>query len=383
MYDPAWRRARELIAGWFEAAGLETRVDAVGNVWGRLAGREPGPSVVSGSHFDSVPDGGKYDGPLGIVGALSAIEELRAEHGPPRRTREALALAEEESSRFRAGFWASRAILGGITADEPELHRDLAGVTLADAMREAGLDPDRIPGARRDDIAAFVELHIEQGPWLEKNAAEDGPRPVGVVRAITGLARGVVTLTGRADHAGTTPMTMRSDALLGLAEAAPALRQLALDAGHPAVVTIGRVDLTPNATNVVPGRVRFTLDVRHPNEETLGWLVDEAASRCREAAARHGLGCEVEVHRLQRPVHTAPELVEVIRQSVLARGYRPIDMVSGAGHDAQALRALFPTAMLFVVSREGRSHSPLEYSSPEDCLAGVEVLAETLRRLAY
>ena len=386
VYDEAWQQARELIRGWMQDAGFDVREDAVGNLWGHVAGREAGPPVAAGSHFDSVPDGGKYDGPLGLVASIVAIEALVKQHGAPRRPLVALATCEEEGSRFHAGFWASRAILGRIEPADTERLRDHDGVTMAEALRGAGYDPARV-GEAKAELAAFVELHVEQGPRLERvvgaaSHVSQVSRPIGVVTAITGIARAFVTLRGQPDHAGTAPMEGRRDALLGLAEIAPALREQAVAAGNPAVLTIGQVEVLPGAPNVVPGEVRFTIDARHPDEATLRRLAEGAVARCREAAERQGLGCEAELTRLSPPVQC--RLAHEVRAAAEAHGYRPIDIVSGAGHDAQALgTGGVPTGMIFVVSQGGRSHCPEEYSTPEDCLAGASVLAETLRRLAY
>lgn len=384
VYGDAWREARDLIRSWMDAAGLESRVDAVGNVWGLLHGTEDGAPVAAGSHFDSVPGGGKFDGPLGVLSAIAALDALRRSLGQPKRSLAALALCEEEGSRFAAGFWASRALLGTIAPDEPDRLVDADGVTAAEAMRRVGLEPRRIADARTD-LAAFLELHIEQGPVLDRAASSSPelPRPIGVVRAITGLARMNVRLVGQPDHAGTTPMTMRRDALLGLAEAAIAVRDAALEIGHPAVATIGRVEVSPGASNVVPGEVRCTVDARHPDEPTLRGLIQSITARLEGIASAAGLECEIATARYSRPVVCAPELVAEVRRAVVTAGLRPIEIVSGAGHDAQALAARFPTAMLFVPSRGGRSHCPEEYTTPEDCLSGATVLAEALRRLAY
>jgi len=217
LYSPAWREAQERIKRWMSDAGLEVRVDAVGSVWGHLAGKEPGPPIVAGSHFDTVPDGGKYDGQLGHVGAIVAVDALRRQLGQPRRSLAVLAACEEEGSRFTCNFWASRAITGAIGPDEPNQLRDFDGVLLADEMRACGLDPARVADAATNEIGAFLELHIEQGPILARlqDAAGSGsPRIVGAVTAITGTGRLHVTLTGQPDHTGSTPMPGRRDALL-------------------------------------------------------------------------------------------------------------------------------------------------------------------------
>jgi allantoate deiminase len=387
LYGQGWRQAHATIKRWMAEAGLDVRVDAVGNVWGLVAGREPGPPIVAGSHYDTVPDGGKYDGQLGHVGALVAIDSLQQQLGQPRRSMAVLAACEEEGSRFNCNFWASRAILGQIAAEEPFALRDFEGVLLADEMRASGFDPARVAEAATDQIGAFLELHIEQGPVLlrlAEAAGRDAPRVVGAVTAITGTGRLLVTLKGQPDHTGTTPMLGRRDALLGAAEVALAVREMALGVGHPATMTVARMEIVPNIPNVVPGEVRFSVDARNPDHRVERQLMAAATQRARDTALARGLECTVEEVWDQPPTQMAPEIVELVRQSIAGRGYQAVDIVAGAGHDSQLIGRRFPTAMIFVVTGNGgRSHCPDEYCSPEDCQAGVEVLADTLQRLAY
>src|SRR3569623_1258144 len=253
VYSPEWVRANALYARHGEALGLAMRRDAVGNVWGRLEGKEAGPSIVSGSHMDTQTPGGRYDGTLGALSALIALGALKAQFGQPRRTLEALSLCEEEGSRFPgANFWGSRAITGAITATDPDATKAYTGETMAEAMRAIGLDPTAIPEARRNDIDAFVELHIEQGPILE-----DAGLPVAIVDAITGLRHYHVTLTGEQNHAGAFPMDLRRDPMAGFAEIASGVINTAHRLGRPAVTTIGRCEVIPNGAAVVPREVRF------------------------------------------------------------------------------------------------------------------------------
>ncbi|HEY3083688.1 MAG TPA: Zn-dependent hydrolase [Chloroflexota bacterium] len=387
LYSPAWGRAQERIKSWLGEAGLDVRVDAVGNVWGHLAGREPDAPIVAGSHFDTVPDGGKYDGQLGHVGAVVAVDALRRQLGQPRRSLAVLATCEEEGSRFNCNFWAARSLTGEIAPEEPNRLRDFEGALLADEMRARGFDPARVTEAATDRIGAFLELHIEQGPVLARlseAAGPSAPRIVGAVTAITGIGRLLVTLKGQADHTGTTPMLGRRDALLGAAEVALALREMALGVGHPAVMTVARLEVTPNIPNVVAGEVRFTVDARHPDRSVQRQLMEAAGQRAHDCARARGLEATVDEIWDQPPVQMAPDLVATVRRAIEARGYRPVDIVAGAGHDSQVLGRKFPAAMIFVITGNGgRSHCPDEYASPEDCQAGVEVLAESLRQLAY
>ena len=253
------------MAAWMAEAGLDVRRDAVGNVWGTLPGSEGGPVVATGSHIDSQNPGGRYDGALGVIAGLVALRTLREQFGTPRRTLETVSLCEEEASRFHAtNFWGSRAIVGGISPEETERIRDREGVSIGEAMRAVGLDPERIPEARRDDLDTWIELHIEQGPILEEEGL-----PVGVVDAITAIRHYVVELRGRSDHAGARPMKGRLDPMAGFAEIVTAVIGVALESGPPAVTTVGRVDVQPNLPSAVPDQVTFTLDSRHPDQEAV------------------------------------------------------------------------------------------------------------------
>src|SRR5437016_2654496 len=247
LYGGAWAAAGDRVEQWMRDAGLKTRHDAVGNIWGRVDGS--GKSIVTGSHIDTVRHGGRLDGALGIVSGLTAVEALMKEKGKPRRPLEVVAICEEEGSRFATNFWGSRAITGAI---------DTVDAEIAAAMRERGLDLTKIASAARDDIDTFVELHIEQGRVLESSRM-----PLAVVTAIVGTAHLEITVTGRPDHAGTTPMELRQDALAGAAAMIQAVEAIARSLGRPAVATVGQLRVEPDQVNVVPGKVVFTVDLRH------------------------------------------------------------------------------------------------------------------------
>ena len=284
-YSPEWVDAQNQVTEWLEDAGLEARNDAVGNVWGRLVGTEAGPVVATGSHIDSQNPGGRYDGALGVIAGIIALRALREQFGEPRRTLEAVSLCEEEASRFHAtNFWGSRAIVGAIGPDDAERIHDHDGLTIGEAMEAVGLDPGQIPDAARDDIGAWIELHIEQGPILE-----DEGLPVGVVDAITSITHYVVELVGRSDHAGARPMRGRLDPMAGFAEIVSAVVGVALEGGPPAVTTVGRVHVEPNLPSAVPDKVTFTLDSRHPVQQAVEAQHAEQERLMREIAERRGL----------------------------------------------------------------------------------------------
>jgi allantoate deiminase len=376
VYDAAWVAARAQLAQWFRETGLEVHEDAVGNLFGRLVG-ESARTVMTGSHVDTVRLGGRYDGALGVLSGLAAVRALTA-LGTPKRSIEVVALCEEEDSRFHCNFWGTRGILGLIDAAEMEALEDEAGVTIGEAMRQVGLVPERYRQAVRTDLDAFVELHIEQGRIMF-----DEGIPIGVVDTITGLYRFRATVEGRTDHAGTTPMDLRHDALQAAAEIAREMTQLVEHAGRPAVITNGWWDVQPGAWNIVPGLVHFSVDLRHPDEGTKQRLARQVRERGEQVARARGVSVSYAVVGDVPPKDMDLALKAELQAAADALGVRWKPMVSGAGHDSQVMATGVPTAMLFVPSVEGRSHSAAEYTSPEDAALGATVLAEALRRLAF
>ncbi len=377
VYSPAWVDARNAVTQWMEAAGLETHSDAVGNLFGRASGREAG-LVLTGSHLDTVPNGGAYDGALGIIAGLCAVQMLLEEKGPPRKTIEVLATCEEEGSRFPANFWGARCMTGTIDPAELSSLKDREGATIGSVMSRLGFQPEQLSISKRTDIEAFLELHIEQGPIMEQSGL-----PVGVVRAITGQCRAMVTVAGRADHAGTTPMDMRSDAYVAAAEMAVTISSVATKMGRPAVATVGRVDVTPGAINVVPAQVAFSVDARHPESAAFAELVTRLRESCNEIAKLRGTTVSWEQLMYEQPQPMDEQLCSLVSESAQELGIKSNPMFSGAGHDSQVMARAFPTAMLFVPSRDGRSHSPAEFTPVEQIVPGVRVLAKTIEKLAY
>ena len=375
QYDGAWQQARDTLLDWIRDVGLEARVDAVGNVFGRLQGRSDGV-VLTGSHVDTVPSGGKYDGALGVVGGLAALAALRT-RGTPARTLEVVALCEEESSRFSGNFFGTRAMLGLVGADEPDRLVDADGVTLAEAMRGAGLDPSRIADAERRDLETFLELHIEQGRVLVDEGVD-----IGLVEVIPSIAWETLTVRGQQDHAGATPMDLRQDALQAAAQMARDLTRLVEQEGRPAVATTGRWTVEPGWPSIVPGLTRFSLDLRHPDRQVRDRLLAEIHARCDAVASEHGVQLDVVRDKDEEPAPMDAQLIEVCRRAAEACGASWRRMPSGAGHDSQLMASRIPTAMLFVPSVEGRSHTPDEFTSLEDCVRDASVLATVLSELA-
>lgn len=380
VYTPEWSAAQDQVAAWMEEAGLRVERDAVGNVWGYLdgSGRETA-IIATGSHVDSQNPGGRFDGALGIVAGIAALATLRQRHGQPVRTLAVVSLVEEEASRFAtANFWGSRAIIGRIGPDDAKRLRGYDGVTMAEAMRDAGLDPARIPEAKRDDIETFIELHIEQGPFLDREEL-----PVGIVEQITGYRQYLITLEGAANHAGTTPMDMRRDAMAGAAEIISGVIDTAHRMGRPAVTTVGRLHVAPNERAVIPRQVSFTVDARSPLPEQRELLLQRHEALMHEVADRRDLALTIRVDSDRLPVASDPALVAAIVAAAAEAQIPAKQMTSGAVHDTMQLAEIARIAMIFVRSRGGISHSPDELTTPEDAAAGTEVLARTLYRLGY
>ncbi|TMF02953.1 MAG: M20 family metallo-hydrolase [Chloroflexi bacterium] len=300
-------------------------------------------------------------------------DRLTHRHGAPRRP-----LREEEDSRFHCNFWGTRGMLGLISGSEMDELRDEQGVSIGRAMAEIGFPPENYADAVRDDLDGFVELHIEQGRILF-----DEGLSLGIVDAITGLYRFRVTVEGRTDHAGTTPMDLRRDALQAAAHIAIEMTRIVEHAGRPAVITNGWWDVQPGAWNIVPGLVQFSVDLRHPDESTKQRLAAEVRERGEATAAEHGVSVAYEVVGDVLPKDMDANVRAELAAAASACNVNWIPMVSGAGHDSQVMATGVPTAMLFVPSVEGRSHSSAEFTTPEDAARGATVLAAALRRLAY
>ena len=379
VYTPEWTAAQEMVAQWCEDAGLVVHWDAVGSVWGRLPGTAGGAAIVSGSHIDTQLPGGRYDGALGVIAGYIAIAALKEQFGPPKRPLEVVSFCQEESSRFpRANFWASRAVVGRIEPHEAETMRSYADEPMADVMRSVGLDPARIPEAARDDIETFIELHIEQGPLLE-----EADLPVAIVNAITGLRGYTVEVHGRADHAGAFPMDLRRDPMAAAAAIILGVRENALAMGRPAVTTVGRIAAEPNFPAIVPERVTFSVDARHPDPAKRAELYERHERLFRDIAARWNVEVTWQMRSDTPPCICDPETVRLLETAAREQGIPTMTMHSGAGHDCQIMAARSKVAMLFVRSKDGRSHTPEEFTSIEDAVAGIHVLAGALHTLAY
>jgi N-carbamoyl-L-amino-acid hydrolase len=370
-FSPADVAGREYIQALMRGAGLEVRVDTAGNIIGRRPGTDASlPVIMTGSHIDSVPQGGNYDGDVGVLGAVEVAELLKAHGIATRHPLEFVVFADEEG-----GVIGSQAMAGRIGPDTLDVVSH-SGLTIREGIRMLGGDPDRLAEARRaaGDIAAFVELHIEQGAILDETGID-----IGVVEGIVGIRWWDVTVEGVANHAGTTPMNRRHDALLAAAELALAVNRVATSIPGTHVATVGRIRAEPGAPNVIPGRVDMSLEIRDLAAEKMQAVFDAVEAEAKRIAEIRGTPIRfAEVDVALAPAPTDERLRKLVEASAASLGLSHRRMPSGAGHDAQDIAHVAPIAMIFVPSKGGISHAPKEYTSPTDMANGVNVLLRTL-----
>ncbi|MDF2937651.1 MAG: allantoate amidohydrolase [Paenibacillaceae bacterium] len=379
LYTPAWQLAQQALETKMGQLGLAPYYDDCGNLYGRLPGTDRDAGVLlTGSHVDTVNSGGKFDGAYGILAGMLALQYLRETCGSPRRTIEVVSFCEEEGSRFPLTYWGSGNIAGRYSLGAVPEVADKEGVTLAGAMRQAGFGQNRYPLPERNDITEFIELHIEQGFVLEKEN-----KTIGIVEGIVGQRRYTVRVKGTANHAGTTPMKYRHDALAGACAMVNWVEQRAQAEPEPFVSTVGQLEVLPNSSNVIPGQVSFTVDVRDSVEERLAAFCLELRQSMASIAGARDLCVEVEEWMNMAPVRMNPAMNAELAAICEAKRLPWRHMFSGAGHDTQVISRICPSTMLFVPSHKGISHSPLESSSTADLAAGAEVLAEWLYKRAY
>jgi len=371
VFSEPYVRSRQWVAATMRDAGLQVRLDAGGNLIGTL-GAGNGPALVTGSHTDSVAGGGRFDGPVGVLGAIEAARCIRDGGLRLRHELRVVDFLGEEPNDFGISCVGSRAIAGTLTREHLAL-KDPDGRSLTQALASCGGKPDRIDEAAwtASDVNAFVELHIEQGPVLQ-----DAGIPLGIVSGIAGIDRLLMTFTGQADHAGTTPMSARHDALCGAADAVLAVERLAADGGG--VGTAGRIEAQPGALNVVPGHVQLWAEFRNTD---IGWLDSRQAlleAAVGDAGRRRGVTVDIEKLSRTEPVVASDLVRTAAAEAIATLGLASMSLASGAGHDAVQMAKLGPAGMLFVPSAGGRSHCPEEWTAPEHLEAGVAALLATL-----
>ncbi|MGO2205472.1 MAG: allantoate deiminase [Staphylococcus xylosus] len=380
LYSDEWSNAVHELKYTLEKEGFKASFDSVGNLKGRIEGSKyPEETIMSGSHIDTVVEGGHLDGQFGVLAALVAMQSLKSEHGQPLSSLEVLALAEEEGSRFPYAFWGSKNFFNLAKREDVNDIADGEGINFKAAMNNAGFD------YRSEDndysyIKSFIEVHIEQGKVLETEK-----KAIGVVNGIVGQKRYTINLKGEANHAGTTPMGLRRDAVVAFSKIATELTDKARAIGDPLVITFGRVDPVPNTVNVVPGEVTFSIDCRHINQEELNDFAKTIDDCVKTVSKQEGVEYDINLWMDEAPTMMDESLVKVVEQAaeqVVGSNDSKI-MPSGAGHDSQIFAKYIPTAMLFVPSINGVSHNVTEETNIEDLVKGIEVLKQVLYQLAY
>lgn len=377
---PALWAAREQLAAWMEEAGLTTRVDTVGNLIGRYeadrTATSPKTLLING-HYDSVVDAGKYDGTLGVLTGIAVVQQLNESGTRLPFAIEVVAIADEEGNRFHTSFLGSSPLAGKWDAAWLDLTDD-EGMSLREAISSTGNDPDAIAADAYDpaSLLGFIEVHIEQGPVLEARNL-----PVAAVSSITGSSRATIVVEGMAGHAGTVPMNLRRDALAAAAELVLAVEQVG-GSEESLVATVGQLQVSPGASNVIPGRVEFTLDLRHADPAVRERAVNHLRSRVDAVASTRG----VTIDWIEAPgfegVTCDAHLTSLLEGAIVAAGYEPLRLYSGAGHDALVLAAIAPVSMLFVRCREGISHNPAESIEEDDVAVVLDVLDRFIQAVA-
>ncbi|MBY0121841.1 Zn-dependent hydrolase [Bacillus sp. S/N-304-OC-R1] len=369
-------QARNYIKAAMKEYGLDVREDGLGNIFGKLEGSlKDAPSVIVGSHFDSVPNGGAYDGTAGVVAGLEVAALFKENNVKPTYPLEVIAMIEEEGSRFGGGLMGSRAIIGTLSVEDFGNLKDADGISTVEAMKKIGLNSSLEKQRDPKTMKAFLELHIEQGPILEESNI-----PIGVVEAIVGLTQLEVTIEGQAGHAGTTPMNRRSDALVAAAKIIAQLPDLAYEEGKGTVITTGRLNVFPNGANVIPDRVIFTIDIRSGNEENvlnvlekvkqlIGWYENE------------GIRTSVKQQLYIQPKALSKNVRSLLKEKSEELGIAYCSINSGAGHDAMVFSDVTEVGMIFVPSKDGLSHCPEEWSDSQHLADGIQILFEAAKSL--
>ncbi|RFU66027.1 Zn-dependent hydrolase [Peribacillus glennii] len=373
------RQAVEVVKGWMEEAGMKTRIDDFGNLIGRLEGKNADkPVLMMGSHIDSQPYGGRFDGVIGVLGAIEAVQTMKERQIVPDQAVEVVAFCDEEGCRFNKGIFGVRGIWGGL--DPGELDRtDKDGITRRQALIDFGCDPDKFIESeyKKGSVSAFLELHIEQGPVLDKLQ-----EPVGIVTGISGPLWLTVEMTGFAGHAGSVPMGMRQDALLGSAKVIVALNEIATqEPGSPTVATVGNIQVFPNSRNIIPEKVTFTVDLRDIELARRDRYEKELRLSIQRIADEHGLTVSISEDTNTEPRYCANWIKDTIREAAGNMGYKPTELMSGPFHDSLVMSNYCDYGMIFVRCKDGISHNPLEYSTNEDIAIGTELLYQTAIRI--
>jgi len=377
-------RGRQFLIHLMRQAGLQVHIDRIGNIFGRLDGSNPkAPAVLVGSHLDTVLHGGKFDGTMGVIGALEAVRALKEQKVMLRSPVEVVCFVGEESSRFGYSTLGSSLVAGEVHGADLSNAADAQGTRLEDILSSLGIYRSNLRSMRRDpaSVKAYLELHIEQGPILEAKK-----KPIGVVTSIAAPTRFRVVFTGQADHSGTTPMEMRKDALVAASELVVAVEKISrrysrMEKGR-VVGTVGAMKIEPGVINAIPGKAELSVDIRSITASAKNRVVRLVQAKIREIARRRHVRIEILPIREENPVPLDKRLVHLLKECCEAKGIAYEVMPSGAGHDAMQMAKITPSGMLFIPSRRGISHSPLEWSDPEDICLGTQLLLDSIVRVA-
>jgi len=366
------KQARDLFVSWLREAGLEVTIDPIGNIFGLRKGATNEPPVMAGSHLDTVREGGAFDGALGVLGALEAIRTLNDCGIHTHKPVAVACFTDEEGARFQPCMLGSGVVAGLIRLEEAYAKKDDAGISVREELERIGYK-----GKEWLKPGAYFELHVEQGPILDAKGIS-----IGIVEGIQGIAWWQGKYQGEANHAGTTPLDMRRDALLGAAELVCFLRRLAGELGHDTRTTVGRLRPHPDIINVIPGQAHFTMDLRQYEEVLYEEGKRHAEQLVAQIASNRNLEYELEMVGDAKPVHFNPDMVNLIEEMAKKAAFSYMRIPSGAGHDAQYMRAICPTTMIFVPSIKGRSHCPQEKTDFEHAAKGATVLVNAILELA-
>ena len=373
------RQAVDFLGGLMREAGMEVVEDAAGNIIGTLKGTNPElPCVMMGSHYDSVINGGDYDGIAGVICAIEVARLLKETGAPMKRNFVAVGFCDEEGMRFGTGYFGSGAMLGNRDPDYCRKFKDTDGISIYDAMKEHGLDPEKIQDAawKKGSIGYFLEAHIEQGPVLDAENIE-----IGLVDCIVGIQRYMVTVHGRSDHAGTTPMDMRMDATDAASKVISKIADWAREKADGTVATVGYVKTTPGGMNIVAEKVEFTVDIRSKNNDNINDIARRIRAALDRETAAMGGSYEMDTKLVITPVNVSEEMLKIMEESCKAHSYSYKYLQSGAGHDSLEIGQVIPTVMVFVPSKDGRSHCPVEFTKYSDLSKAALIMTELAQNL--
>lgn len=369
------KEAKSLVTSWMTKAGLKVETDGAGNIFGRFVGKDNSQSVASGSHLDTVPAGGNFDGVLGVLAALELVEAWRTQDFTPEKSFEVVIFSDEEGARFSSGVFGSRAYMGLLTEEVMTNVRDSEGLNLEEVLEQYGSNLNDFKNIKQRDWTFFAETHIEQGKLLEKHDL-----PVGIVSGIAGQSWLEIEFKGLAGHAGNTPMNDRQDALVAAGRFVSEIETLPSTVSDTAVATVGKLSVSPNGANVIPESVKLIVDIRDIHEDTREILIDKIRNHAKQIADERGIEVVVERTSSVKPIPIDTVYKEELKEILRDMKIEPLELPSGAGHDSMNIGLEIPVAMIFARSVDGISHNPKEWTSLNDCVIAIHVLKQFIEK---